>query len=175
LLDHGYSHEDWLAFLDGTLAEEQRTRLIGHARECDTCAATLAGFAQWEQMLAAEAADSRLLLKAADERVQRLTARILERIHEPADARSATDREFINEALDTLRAVLIPICGLNAVETTLRVAAERTSGAGLNRVGTPNWREFVVSLSSIVASYCGITPARLVIAAAPRLEGEIAS
>jgi hypothetical protein len=175
MLEHGYSHEDWLAFLDGTLAEEQRKRLIVHSRECANCAATLSGFAQWEQMLAAEAAVSQVLLKAADKRVHRLTARILERIHESAEERSATDQELVAEALDTLREVLVPICGLNAVETTMQVAAERSSAARLNRVGTPNWRDFVTSLSSVVASYCGITPARLVMAAAPRLQGESAS
>ena len=126
-------------------------------------------------MLASEAAESRALLKAADERVHRLTARILACIHEPAEERSARDQQFIAEALDTLREVLIPICGLNAVETTMRVAAERSSAAGLNGIRTPDWRAFVSSLSSIVASYCGITPARLVMAAAPRFQGENAA
>lgn len=175
MLDHGYSHEDWLGYLDGTLAGKRRQQLIVHSATCRSCAATLAGFTEWQRMLAAEAAESRALLRAADQRVQRLTARILACIHEPAEERSTTDQEFIADALETLRAILIPICGLKAVETTMQVAAERSSAAGLNRVGTPNWREFVSSLSSIVASYCGVTPGRLVMAAAPRLRGESVS
>jgi anti-sigma factor RsiW len=167
MLEHGIAPDTWLAFLDGTLEPEQSERLLEHARECPACAAQLAGFSEWQRMLTEEGEASRARLREADARVQHLTARILASVHNSPEAASPA---LVAEALATLRAVLEPICGSNAAETTMHAAAARSSAAGLSQVGARNWSEFVTSLGALVASYCGNTPARLVMAAAPRFE-----
>jgi hypothetical protein len=77
-------------------------------------------------------------------------------------AEAARPHHTIEQKLDTLAAVLTPMCGSQTAINALRAAAVGSAARSLERITADNWPSFLKCLKSIATVMCGETGAHLV-------------
>jgi hypothetical protein len=122
------------------------------------------GFTEDEWMKSLEAA-----LLAAGERMRAgvdTGPRRVARVHSAVLARLR---------IQVLRGHLGPMCGTESAERVIRLAARRSVAQDAGELTDEHWPAFVTHLGSILAAFCGASPARNIVGVARRLGMEDAA
>jgi anti-sigma factor RsiW len=161
-MEHGFTSEQWIDFLDGALPLAEHRRMDAHLDACEECRLLVRQMRDWEEAIRGEA----MLLTAGLDRdpgeISRLAARALERIRASEPAGVVLLPFGQGEAVMLLRALLDPLCGSGAARNAVQLATERSCGVGERAVSAPNWGLFVKNLGATVGAVYG-APARQLI------------
>lgn len=105
------------------------------------------------------------------DRVARINSAVLARVRIESEAKR---RIPVVQSIQVLRAHLGPMCGTESADRVIRLAARR-SGPDVGELTGENWPAFVTHLGSILAAFCGASPARNIVGVARRLGMEDAA
>ena len=152
---HGISQQEWLDFLDHTLAPSKEARLRAHLATCGPCHELWQGLQEWRELMMEEGWRLRDSVQYTGPQIDLLLARTLERIRAMA-ATPVSSTWSALEAMILLRSLMTPICGAGAARATMDLALERSNFGPGERVNHQNWRRFVSNLSDVFASICGV-------------------
>jgi anti-sigma factor RsiW len=161
-MEHGFTHAQWVDFLDGVLPAAERARMKAHLNHCGECRQLYIRIREWESAIQSEA---KLLTAALDrdpEEISLLAARALERIRASGPPGLVQLGFGRGEGVLLLRALLDPLCGSGAARNAVQLATEQSCGAGERTVSAPNWGLFVRNLGAAVGAVYG-APTRVLV------------
>ena len=161
-MEHGFTHAQWINFLDDALPPAERSRMEAHLEECRECRGFTVSIQEWETAIQCEAG---LLIAELDRDpndIRRLAARALARIRASGPPGVVLSPFGQGEAVLLLRALLDPLCGSGAARNAVQLATERSYGPGEQWASAPNWGLFVKNLGATVGAVYG-APARVLI------------
>jgi hypothetical protein len=115
-----------------------------------------------EHALMASARDLRNSVRATPDRVARVEA-ALNALLESQRVGSGD----IGYRIAALRGGLAPMCGAGTAERVMCLAAQRCSGAGLDKLTRAQWPAFLCQLVPLVAGICGVSPVRTLLGVQP--------
>ncbi len=145
-MQHGISEQQWLAYVDETGDNAERTRIDAHTRGCPECGRLALDLKAWRGLLTQEAARSRVAVQLDGTDLDSLLAGCMDRMR-------GGSRWTLAEAMMLMLSLLEPLCGLGVARVTRDLAMQRSGG---------NWKLFVASLSETIASVCGSAAGLLV-------------
>jgi len=162
-MPHGFSEQQWIDYLDGSLDMRQSAGLRDHARSCPECAERLRELSLWHEKLVEEAAVVRGAFDASLTDLDRLLSASLERIRpfEPSAYFGDPSWSF-REAVTLLRLLVEPFCGSGTAGATIHLAVQRSTLNGIYADTPAAWNLFVSNMSEVVSSVCGTAAGRLV-------------
>lgn len=161
-MEHGFTHSQWLDFLDDALPAAECGRMKAHLAVCADCRQLMIRIQEWETAIQGEA---RLLTAELDRdpaEISWLAARALERIRASEPAGVVLSPFGQGEAVLLLRALLDPLCGSGAARNAVQLATEQSCGVGERFVSAPNWSLFVRNLGATVGAVYGAPARRLI-------------
>jgi hypothetical protein len=128
--------------------------------------------AEWTALdgaLAEEGQIRRAAVCVDEERVERVLASFRERLRKSEDVQ----RHRVKGAIRLLREHLGYLCGERSADQVLRIAASMSSAGNVESLTPQHWTDFTTHLGVVLATLCGITPARAVMemARSLRMEG----
>jgi anti-sigma factor RsiW len=149
---HGITEQDWLEYLDGRAAPEERLRLEGHLRACLDCQNFV------ERLEAVDAT----MRSAALELQSRLTVT-------PDEITAARERTVaiasdrcVSVRIGILYLLLVPLCGEEMSGRAIRRAARCAVAASAHSTNGQLWNRFLDHLHEIIAPLCGEPVAGLI-------------
>lgn len=169
---HGFSEEEWIGYLEGSLPAEDRRAFESHLGACAPCARRASGLAGLGEALRAAGGRRRGRVNTGPDRVARIEKAVLARAGlGPASA----PRFLVAQSIQVLRACLEPTCGTSSADRVIRLAARRSVPAGVDELTGAHWPAFVSHLGDILASLCGASAARSIVQMARTLGVEDAA
>jgi hypothetical protein len=166
-MTHGISDQEWVAYLDGGLDGTDRDRLEAHLIGCLACWNFYEEMAETHEWLKSGGALVRRDLTPTDEQLHASLVEVFACINDPScpPARRARTRytdDLVRRRLDSLAAVIAPMCGESTARRALRCAAADSPARSLEQLTPYDWGHFLESLTSIASVMCGETGANLV-------------
>ena len=161
---HGFSEQQWLEFLDGSLPAAQTARFTAHVGQCGDCRRTASELRAWQAAISAEAGRLCEGFHRSEAEVAALLDRFLDRLHRGGAAIP------IEKRLLLLNVLLTPLCGPEAVRRLVRAAGSACCAPALRDA---DWTLFINHLSALAASVCGTSAGRLIHQAGARLGGHL--
>lgn len=161
-MQHGFSHTDWLAYLDGGLTEPVLSRLIAHVAGCAECRDFLWRTRIWETCIANEARSIAGAAAVSQETVDGMVRAALQRINEAAPAGSGEREASLAAATALLGRVLEPLVGSWTARQAISEAARRSSGVDASEMQVQHWESFIRNLRATAGSLCGANTERLI-------------
>ena len=152
---HGFNEGEWNDYLESTGDEESRNRLEAHLIGCMQCWELYDRLAQVQLGLKGGGERLRSSLSVSDRKLHAGRQATMEKIDWAAPPR-------IQQKIETLAAVMAPMCGSRTAQQALRVAAEKSPARLIEQVTEDNWAPFMQRLRSIASVMCGETGAHLV-------------
>lgn len=169
---HGFAEDEWIGYLEGALPAGEREIFESHLRVCDGCALRYRRLKALREALIDAGERMRGSVDTDVERVARVHSGVLRRLR--ADPKAGR-RLPVVQSIQVLRGHLEPICGTESAERVIRLAARRSVASGVDELTDEHWPAFVTHLGSILAAFCGISPARSIVKVARRLGMEDAA
>jgi anti-sigma factor RsiW len=174
-MTHGISDQEWAAYLDGRLDSAGRDRLEAHLIGCLACWNFYEEMAETNEWLKSGGSTVRRELTPTDEQLQAGFVEVFARINDSAgqhagqqarpEVRKLRTRytdELVRRRLDSLAAVIAPMCGESTARRALKCAAADSPARSLEQLTPHDWGHFLASLTSIASVMCGETGASLV-------------
>lgn len=159
---HGFSEKDWNDYIEGTADEPSRDRLEAHLIGCLHCWELHDQMAHATKALRASGESIRANSSLPDQALQAGLQGVFAKIRAAESGAITSFPHTIQQKLDTLTAVMTPMCGSQTAIKALRAAAVGSPARSLERVTADNWPSFLKSLKSIATVMCGETGAHLV-------------
>ena len=158
-MNHKYSQQEWIDYLEGDLAPRQREEMDQHLQACDKCSRFYQNMLEVEGKLRFAAQRQRESLRISEARArQAADACILQMPKTGTQVSPAVRRK-----LTTLENFMSPICGSETTARAMHVAAHRTSVASPEVIGEVLWEDFLENLSSVAGMLCGEPAANLIL------------
>jgi anti-sigma factor RsiW len=170
-MTHGISDQDWAAYLDGMLDSSGRDRLEAHLIGCLACWNFYEEMAETNESLKSGGSTVRRELAPTDEQLQAGFVEVFTRINDPSLQEALQQpgkvgtrytEELVQRRLDSLAAVIAPMCGESTARRALKCAAADSPARSLEQLTPHDWGHFLASLTSIASVMCGETGASLV-------------
>jgi anti-sigma factor RsiW len=170
-MTHGISDQDWVAYLDGSLDGSGRDRLEAHLIGCLACWNFYEEMAETNEWLKSGGSMVRRDLTPTDEQLQASFVEVFARINDPllqeagpqvGKLQTRYTDDLVRRRLDSLAAVIAPMCGESTALRALMCAAADSPARSLERLTPHDWGHFLASLTSIASVMCGETGASLV-------------
>ena|SRR5437899_1986630 len=161
-MTHLFSEEEWNDYIEGDVDDETRDRFEAHLIGCLSCWKFYERMANATEALRTSGAGMRAIFALQDRQLSAGLRGVFAKIDEAESAEREEPRRLIQQRLDTLAAVMAPMCGSQTATRALRAAARVSRARSLESVTEDNWTSFLTSLKPIAAVMCGETGARLV-------------
>ncbi len=166
-MTHGISDQHWAAYLDSRLDGSDRDRLEAHLIGCLACWNFYEELAETNEWLKSGGSMVRRELTPTDEQLHASFLEVFSRINDPARPHDGRLRmreaeDLVRRRLDSLAAVIAPMCGESTARRAFKCAAADSPARSLERLTPRDWGHFLVSLTSIASVMCGETGASLV-------------
>jgi Putative zinc-finger len=161
-MTHLFSEEEWNDYIEGEVDDETRDRFEAHLIGCLSCWKFYQRMANATQALRVNGAGMRAVFALQDRQLSSGLRGVFAKLDEAEAAKRDQPRRQIQQRLDTLAAVMAPMCGSQTATKALRAAAKVSPARSLERVTEDNWTSFLTSLKPIADVMCGETGARLV-------------
>ncbi len=169
---HGFTEDEWIGYLEGSLSAAGREVFEFHLKVCGSCARRHGRLGALREALLGAGERMRTGVDTSAERVARVHSAVLARLR--VDSRAGR-RLPVVQSIQVLRGRLGPMCGTESAERVIRLAARRCVARDVGELTHEHWPAFVTHLGSILAAFCGASPARNIVGVARRLGMEDAA
>ncbi len=162
---HGFSEEEWNDYIEGQVDDEARDRIEAHLIGCLSCWEFYERMANATRALRVNGAGMRATFALQDRQLRAGLRAVFAKINAAevwTSKAGALSHHSIRQKLESLVAVMTPMCGSQTAIKALRAAARISPARSLELLTRDNWEPFLASLKSIAAVMCGETGARLV-------------
>lgn len=167
-MQHGFSESDWLAYLEGRLAEGAAAEIDRHVAGCAECAQFVNRSREWERQILEATRKVAEYPFATRERVEELLLAALDRIDMGETARIRP-----SGAILVLRRLLEPLLGHKVAEGFIDLAMRRASLSGAADLEPHTWPLFVEQLCLAAESLGGANTERMIARAGARMAAEM--
>lgn len=150
------SRDEWMRYLSGDASDEVRGRVEHHIAACANCRESRDAARDAERLLCAMGARVRAQVPVHAAQVERSLALVLERAE-----RDGWRMSTVESRLETLHAIMSPLCGALAARRVIDAATRRTGGLHRGH-GDEKWPELVGHLVTAASTLCGDALGRLV-------------